>query len=446
MSSQQADAVLNRILAGLALAGLALALLFALFTFRTYSELNDTAAEFQRSLELESSLLTHLTALTAMEATHNAMLVARTTDGVENYDRTRVFVDRERPRLESFRDAGRGTAEQVAFLLDYSAAQIAQMDRSVDAMRSADFAAAQSESTAVVRRRIDSSPGPYARAFLAARDAEQATLFARTQVLQRRLGWLVVAAMLGGLLLSVAVIAIIRRTVSRLAESRDETLVAQTAQGVAESEQARAEMLMQEMNHRIGNSLGMVSALLGLQRSQSEDADVRGALETARARVQAVATAHRRLRLANDMETTQLAPVLADMAREIHTAQPRRDIALNTDLVEVSVSDRDAVTLGVLMSELLVNAFKHAFAGRSGGTVELRTFLNEDGHFVLCVEDDGVGLPADIQRSNGGLGTSMIERMGRQYGGSLDYGNNDDAGAFVALTLPRLKIVGAPEK
>ena len=421
------------------MAGLGLAVLFALFTLRTYSALQEATAELEGSLQLESSLLTHLTALTAMEATHNAMLVARTVDGVENYDRTRVFVDRERPRLEDYRDAGQGAAEQVAFLLDYSSGQIAQMDRSVEAMRLGDFGAAQTESMGVVRRRLDTSPGPYARAFLAERDLEQAGLLARTQRLQRRLGWLVAVALLGGLLLSGAVITIIRRAVLRVARSR-------SAAAEAQSEQARVEMLMQEMNHRIGNSLGMVSALLGLQRSQSEDSDVRGALETARARVQAVATAHRRLRLANDMETTELAPVLADMAREIHTAQPRQDIRLDTELVDIRVSDRDAVTLGVLMSELLVNAFKHAFVGRSGGTVTLKTFLDEDSHFVLCVQDNGVGLPADIQRSDGGLGTSMIERMGRQYGGSLNFGSNDEAGAFVALTLPKLKTVDAPEK
>src|SRR5690606_27952088 len=73
---------------------------------------------------------------------------------------------------------------------------------------------------------------------------------------------------------------------------------------IAERERQRVEILLQDSNHRIGNSLATVSSLLGLQLRQTRSEEARSALSAARDRVQTVSTAHRRLRLGEDMEST----------------------------------------------------------------------------------------------------------------------------------------------
>jgi two-component sensor histidine kinase len=222
------------------------------------------------------------------------------------------------------------------------------------------------------------------------------------------------------------------------AHVRARTAEVEEARGRAERERARLETLLQDTNHRIGNSLATVSSLLGLQLARSGSDEVRNALEAAQGRVHAIASAHRRLRLGADLETTDAADFLAAVVDDLASAVPAdKPITFHQDFVGMVIPARDATTLGIVVSELVTNAVKHAFAAGSGGNIWICFLKSKEGAPELRVEDDGLGLP-EAAASGSGLGALIIKQLARQFGGVPDYGPREGGGTVVKVQLPNL--------
>lgn len=220
------------------------------------------------------------------------------------------------------------------------------------------------------------------------------------------------------------------------AEIAERTKAIEEARTHAERERQRVEALLQDTNHRIGNSLATVSSLLALQLMRTRSEEVRTALEAARLRVHAVASAHRRLRLGDDLESACakefLGAVIDDMMATQNDAARAK---IQADIESIEVSARDATTIGILVSELVTNALKHAFPGGRHGTISVR--LAREGDVpVLCVADDGVGLPPE--QGEGGLGSVIIQQLAGQFGGTPSYSAGERSGVVVTIALPYL--------
>lgn len=220
---------------------------------------------------------------------------------------------------------------------------------------------------------------------------------------------------------------------------RERTAELEEERRIAERERQRVESLLQDTNHRIGNSLATVSSLLGLQMRQTRSEDARAALAAARDRVQTVSTAHRRLRLGEDMETTRVDEFLDMVIGDIRQAIGKdRDIRFETDFAPLDLKARDATTIGIILGELITNAIKHAFRGRKEG--RLSVSLQPDGSDVpvLVVEDDGVGWNG-VSEEKGGLGMLVIEQLCTQFGERPVYSKaNGGAGTRVTVRLSSL--------
>jgi len=222
------------------------------------------------------------------------------------------------------------------------------------------------------------------------------------------------------------------------AHIKTRTVEVEEARGRAERERARLETLLQDTNHRIGNSLATVSSLLGLQLARSASDEVKTALEAAQGRVLAIASAHRRLRLGDDLETTDAADFLSAVVEDLITAVPAdKPIAFHQDFSPMVIPARDATTLGIVVSELVTNAVKHAFLPGADGNIWIR-FLKSAEHGVeLRVEDDGQGLPESGANSSG-LGALIIKQLARQFGGVPHYDLRQGGGTVVRVELPNL--------
>src|SRR5262245_48853923 len=177
---------------------------------------------------------------------------------------------------------------------------------------------------------------------------------------------------------------------------------------VAMRERARAEALLTDVNHRVGNNLALVSSFLTMQQRMVRNPDAARALTAARARVQAIASAHRKLRLGSDFATVKANDVLNAVLDDISAGlSPSDQIRINRQVEPLEIHARDAVSLGVLTSELVMNAVKHAFSPGEPGEVSV-TFANEAGSIpVLEVSDDGVGYN-EKQTQDVGLGARII--------------------------------------
>lgn len=175
----------------------------------------------------------------------------------------------------------------------------------------------------------------------------------------------------------------------------------------------RAEAMLREVNHRVGNSLQLVSSFMSLQQRHLSDEGARAALREAQARIEAVAHVHRRLYTSGDMERVELDAYLEglveELAKSVGPDGSAPAITLNAQPIWVSTDQ--AVSLGVVVTELITNAVKYAYAPGQGG--EIRVLLKADAEArraILTVEDDGPGLGEGTPKGTG-LGGKIITAM-----------------------------------
>ncbi|WP_345907662.1 sensor histidine kinase [Sphingomonas sp. UBA4815] len=197
------------------------------------------------------------------------------------------------------------------------------------------------------------------------------------------------------------------------------------AKAAAEAElrasNARLEAMLSEVNHRVANSLQLVSAMIGLQKGVMTDERAREALEDTQRRIRAIAQVHRRLYTANDVEQVDLRDYLGALIDELgeswsSDAMPRT-LTLMAEPIRVK-TDR-AVSIGVIVTELVTNACKYAYPD-GAGEVRIRV-AREDAQCLLVVEDDGCGMAADEAPKGTGLGTKLIRAMAQSLQTAVEY-------------------------
>ena len=185
----------------------------------------------------------------------------------------------------------------------------------------------------------------------------------------------------------------------------------------------RAEAMLREVNHRVGNSLQLVSSFISLQQRQLPDEAARAALGEAKARIEAVAHVHRRLYTSDEMGWVALDEYLAGLIEELgksvgpEAGSPR----ITLQAADMLVTTDQAVSLGVVVTELVTNAVKYAYApGQSG---EIRVILTPAGEkrALLTVEDDGPGLGENVKPKGTGLGGKIIAAMAGGLRSAVEY-------------------------
>ncbi len=198
---------------------------------------------------------------------------------------------------------------------------------------------------------------------------------------------------------------------------------------------ARLEAMLSEVNHRVANSLQLVSAMIGLQKGVMTDERAREALEDTQRRIRAIAQVHRRLYTANDVEQVDLRDYLGALIEELGESWSSdacpRTLTLIAEPIRVK-TDR-AVSIGVIVTELVTNACKYAYPGVAG---EVRISVAQgDGHCLLAVEDDGCGMAADQKPQGTGLGAKLIRAMAQSLQTVVEY-DPAHAGVRAVMRVP----------
>lgn len=174
------------------------------------------------------------------------------------------------------------------------------------------------------------------------------------------------------------------------------------------------DVLLQELQHRIGNSLQIISSVLMQSARRTESAELRGHLEDAHHRVLAVAAVQSHLAAARTGEV-RLRTYLTTLCRGIATSmiQDPAQLSLEVD-VDEGVTDADgAMSIGLIVTELVINALKHAFPDRRPGRITVGYQTTEAG-WSLLVADNGVGMGGSRSLSPPGLGTGIVEALARK--------------------------------
>jgi two-component sensor histidine kinase len=188
---------------------------------------------------------------------------------------------------------------------------------------------------------------------------------------------------------------------------------------------ARLEVLLREVNHRVANNLQMVMAFVSMQARSVADEAARDALHRAHQRIATIAQVNRRLYTTNDVEFVAIDEYLEALAADMGEAwssQRPRDVRVSADAVRLKTDL--AVTIGLAANELIGNACKYAYPPDAEGAVNLTVRCHgpqDDGSAILTltVEDKGCGMPADGLVQGTGLGTRLIDALTRSRGAVL---------------------------
>ena len=184
----------------------------------------------------------------------------------------------------------------------------------------------------------------------------------------------------------------------------------------------RAELLLREVNHRVANSLALVAALARMQTTAVADPAAKAALEEMQARISAIAGIHRRLYTSEDVEAVELDAYLGSLVEELQAAMKAagRDHAIRLSADSVRLATDKAVSVGVVVTELVTNAYKYAYPPEEPGEIRVALRRIAD-RLELAVEDDGVGWTGEGKPRGTGLGSRIVKAMATNLRSALVY-------------------------
>ncbi len=198
---------------------------------------------------------------------------------------------------------------------------------------------------------------------------------------------------------------------------------------------AEKDLLMKELHHRVKNNLQLVSSLLQLQAERSRQPEVKSELLGSWARVHTIALAHQHLYGSMRATHVELEAYASVIANDIAQSVGSKGVAFSTrfDLGNVELPVDRAVPFGLLLNELLTNAYRHAFPDGTG-SLSVTLSRAREGAILLEVADDGVGFDEKSLDVSETLGVRLLVALVGQLDGSLEF--DGSRGTTVRVTIP----------
>ena len=191
-------------------------------------------------------------------------------------------------------------------------------------------------------------------------------------------------------------------------------------------------ILLQELQHRVANSLQIIASVLLQSARKAPSDDARSHLYDAHNRVMSVASVQKQL-AASRLGEVGLRAYFAELCQSLSASMIRDHDQLSLEVnADESVASADiSVSLGLIVTELVINALKHAFPGRRSGKIVVG-YRSAGPAWTLSVGDNGVGMPKDLASAKPGLGTSIIAALAQQLEARVQFA---DAGPGTAVSI-----------
>ena len=199
------------------------------------------------------------------------------------------------------------------------------------------------------------------------------------------------------------------------------------------------EVLLREVHHRVKNNLQIISSLLNLQSSYINDEKAYEYFQESQNRIRSMALIHEKLYRPKDLTKINFSEYLQDLISYLSSMYRKNNhtIIFNTEIEDAYINMDIAITLGLIINELVSNSLKYAFPNNLSGKVSINLH-NKNENLVLSVQDDGIGFPADFDLSNNNsLGLQLVKAFTQQLKGELEI--NDKNGTTINITFPKLE-------
>ena len=182
------------------------------------------------------------------------------------------------------------------------------------------------------------------------------------------------------------------------------------------------DVLLQELEHRIGNSLTIIASIILMKARTVESEETRVHLHDAHKRVMSIAAVQQQLH-ASGVGSIEIAPYLSRLCETLATSMigDSRPISLKVSGDNGIATSRQAESLGLIVTELVMNALKHAFPGENAVGQITVAYETAGTNWKLCVSDNGIGKPDGVfAQGKSGIGTGIIKALSQQLGAQVE--------------------------
>jgi len=214
----------------------------------------------------------------------------------------------------------------------------------------------------------------------------------------------------------------------------------QDREGKLRSALRERESLLEEINHRVKNNLNVVVSLLNLQGNQITSIDeAKEALEKTKNRIYSMAMTHERLYQSDDFSNVKMDGYIESLAGNVRSSfNASEGIHTEIHTKDISLPIGYAIPCGIIVNELLMNAFGHAFPDQTAGKIAVSLEKDADSSYSLTVQDNGIGLPENFSLSSlDTLGLILVETLTKQINGILSIDSDSGAVFRVTFDLPQ---------
>ena len=233
------------------------------------------------------------------------------------------------------------------------------------------------------------------------------------------------SAILVAILLAVAAFLFYNRF--RLKKRSSDTLARKNLEiekqkNLIQASLAEKETLLREIHHRVKNNLQIISSLLNIQSEHIRDEHVLSSIQEGQSRMEAMSLIHQNLYQSEHLNNVDISNYLQQLVAYLSNmySGESRSIKVKMETVHVSFDIDTAIPLGLIVNELVSNAYKYAFDGNKGGVISISIQTLGDMDYELKVEDNGRGLPAGFDPETGNsLGLKLVKILARQLRGSF---------------------------
>jgi PAS domain S-box-containing protein len=186
---------------------------------------------------------------------------------------------------------------------------------------------------------------------------------------------------------------------------------------------AEKEVLLREIQHRVKNNLQVIQSMLSLQSRHAHDSHTQTALEESRSRIQAMTMVYEQLYEAEDLSRIDFNEYMGKLTKALYVFHhgDRKAVLLNTNIDHCQLDIGSAIPSGLIVSELVLNALKHAFPEDVKGKIDVAFHAGKNRQCTLTVKDNGVGLPEDLDiDAVDTLGLQLVRALVEQLEGNIE--------------------------
>jgi two-component sensor histidine kinase len=181
--------------------------------------------------------------------------------------------------------------------------------------------------------------------------------------------------------------------------------------------EAQASLMLEELGHRIRNNLHVIMSVLTLQARTHRDPTLQQAIDAAVNRIRVIANAHEHLQRARKGEAVDMREYLEGLCNNlVESVRGVKPVAIRVESDAFTLPTESAVPIGLIVNELVTNAFKYAFPDEQEGLIVVALRRGEDARLMLTVSDNGAGCPESVRE---GLGSRLVRMLVQQLNGSL---------------------------